>query len=147
MYSGDTVDTYNTSTKAKGSVTCKFVSGCKTGFVDNSYVCGPSSLNTATYFQTETSNVGTTSCKKITGCISPYQKAFLGLKSAAGSSDYASENGVSYDVHRLESGDAYVICRQAQGCVPPKYSQEACYYADGTNYGPPSYWTPANLGL
>lgn len=105
------------------------------------------------------SNCSKTFCK-ITACADGYKIAngateCIPLDNTCASGYYKESecNGLGFATPQVcssntESGDKCCKCKvkvltcQEQGLV----SMDACYISSGTNYGPPSAWTPANMG-
>lgn len=148
IYGGTAVSTYNAASKTGGSVTCKYTQGCETKVTTangSTFLCVPGTVNpSGSYYSYTTITSGDASCKKVTGCAAGYTQKHLG---AVNSTDYSKDGTNTYEVQKLTSGSGMIVCVKASGCAAPLYSQQACYMADGKNYGPPSYWTAANLGL
>lgn len=132
VFGGNSVTTYNSSTKTAGSVTCKYTTGCLSNYVTKAdgsrFLCaGPSTTAvSSTYFTYTDMSAGNVNCRKVTGCASGYTLYAManGTVSAKNTAVSNASNDSSiylYDVGTISvspdsSTAAYTICRTPSGC-------------------------------
>ncbi|MBS4773623.1 MAG: hypothetical protein KHX55_05050, partial [Proteobacteria bacterium] len=92
--------------------------------------------NLGKYTAAQCTNMGaTTSASNLEACSEKYT-------CCTGTSGSCPAGNVCDTSGKVCSGQ-YV----SNGCQVGKYSMTACYISGGVNYGPPSMWTAANMGL